>query len=58
MFARVSSESPSVYVLGGSKLPEWVVTGDELDDLRDAIDIVRPRRQSAEVEGPHPEHLS
>ena len=43
MFVRRSDDSPNIFVCGGSKLPEWVLTQDELDELRDSIDLVRPR---------------
>jgi len=43
MFARKSEDSPNLFVLGGSKCPEWVLTIEELDELRDSIDLVRPR---------------
>ena len=43
MFVRTSEDSPNLFVCGGSKLPEWVLTVDELDELRDSIDLVRPR---------------
>lgn len=43
MFVRKSEDSPKLFVLGGSKLPEWVLTVEELDELRDSIDLVRPR---------------
>jgi hypothetical protein len=43
MFVRQSEESPQLFVMGGGKLPEWVVTVEEFDDLRDLMDTVRPR---------------
>lgn len=60
MFAKL--KSPGVYLLGGRMLPEWEVTGDELDELRTAIDMVRPITADLSVEwrkASHedPEHL-
>lgn len=43
MFVRTSEDSPNLFVCGGSKLQEWVLTVEELDELRDSIDLVRPR---------------
>lgn len=43
MYVRQSEESANLFVLGGAKLPEWVITTEEFDDLRDLMDTVRPR---------------
>ncbi len=43
MFVRTSEDASNLFVCGGSKLPEWVLTVEELDELRDSIDLVRPR---------------
>lgn len=43
MFVRRSPDLDSIFVLGGSKLLEWTVTQEELEELRDAIDLVLPR---------------
>lgn len=55
MFVRTSEDSPNLFVLGGSKLPEWVLTVEELDELRDSIDLVRPRPMVVVTRGSNPD---
>ena len=43
MYCQQSEDSPNLFKVGGSKLLEWVLTVEELDELRDSIDLVRPR---------------
>ena len=55
MFVRKSEDSPNLFVCGGSKLPEWVLTVEELDELRDSIDLVRPRPMVVVTRGSNPD---